>query len=1413
MISTRNRLLIFSCIWIGAASATGLDSGLQAAEEWADPKLKVTGGLELWLDASRINQAAPYFRQPSIANRDKVETWFDASGHRRHARQIQPGFRPTYRKDLTPGPLSQAAIYFDGLDDRLNISDVGKDLQDATIFIVGSPQTMAGNFSAFMSFGEKGKNDYQTGINIDVGHEIRRRFDRLNVEGNGFGGEANLLTKDLGLGTFPILTVTSSPGGGGTQLYVDSKLSGRRDRNPGRLKMEEIRIGSRYYIYRSPAAIEQGFVHGTIAEVLIYSRLLTDSERADVEKYLEGKYAGLRNLKALDSQVPIQMLEPGFTVRELPVQLTNINALTYSPDGLLYALGYDGRIHVLHDTDGDGLEDRAEVFWDKPTLRTPLAFTCRPEGLYVVSNGKISLFRGKVAQPGGEIIEEVVVSGWAKDDGTTGGGVDALGLAFDDKNNLFFGLGCADYTNAFRIKEGKSHYDLKSERGTILKVSPDRKHREIVCTGIRFPVGLAFNKPGDLFCTDQEGETWLPGGNPQDELNHIIPGRHYGFPPFSPYLVPPHLFPKLQFGNEARGANETGLVHDEPPVVAFGPQHQSTCGLVFNENQPGRAAFGPPGWEDDALVAGFSRGKIWRVQLVKTDSGYIGRPTLIAATQMLALNLAISPTGDLVVACHSGLPDWGTGPSGPARLFKISYTGRSAPQPVIAWPTGPLEVRVAFDRPVPNELLDTSRAEITFGEYVRAADRFEILKPPYKVVQDQSHYPRTNLRIASAKWSKDRRTLSLTTDPPSHRATYALTLPLSQSNRRDARDESEHAIELAYNLAGVEARWKGEKDGEEWQGWLPHLDLEVSRALTKGSAEHEKLFKLLTRPGQLSLETRVALPSTKQRQGYLTGPGPIVLNIQSSSEFAVVNDTNIGIFGQARSKGIRIGAEDKNKITARIATGETLTGLQVSYHTDHDPTPRPLPLDWQMLPWAPLQPSMPATTPPISPELAGGDWKRGAAVFFSQEANCSACHLLRDKGGKIGPDLSNLIFRDAASVLRDIVDPSAVINPDYVPFTVQLKNGRVLAGIPRVNQDGSVRVFDTDAKETLVRQADIERLDPSAVSIMPKGYEEKLGKEKLRDLLTFLTNPPADSPSRSSGAQDPKQPAPPLRRRAEVNAILQKSLDGSGDEKQKEGEKPRTLNIVLVAGPKDHGPGEHDYPEWQRRYSELLATAPAVRVSMAWEWPQKGHWDLADVMVFYFWNHDWNEERYKQLDSFLAKGRGVVVLHSASVADQEPEKLAQRIGLAFQPGRSKYRHGPLELKFRSQESGGRSQESEARGQKAEGRNGQIAGSILRFTAGLTSFPFLDESYWPMIGDVNRVHVLATTEEEGKSWPMLWTFQPGKGRVFGCILGHYSWTFDDPICRLLIARGLAWTAHDRVDRFIPFVTDGVRWRDE
>lgn len=58
----------------------------------------------------------------------------------------------------------------------------------------------------------------------------------------------------------------------------------------------------------------------------------------------------------------VTMLVPGFTVRELPVKLTSLNNIEYAADGRLFAGGYDGRFHLLRDTDGDGLEDRVDTF-------------------------------------------------------------------------------------------------------------------------------------------------------------------------------------------------------------------------------------------------------------------------------------------------------------------------------------------------------------------------------------------------------------------------------------------------------------------------------------------------------------------------------------------------------------------------------------------------------------------------------------------------------------------------------------------------------------------------------------------------------------------------------------------------------------------------------------------------------------------------------------------------------------------------------------------------------------------------------------------------------------------------------------------------------------------------------------------
>jgi hypothetical protein len=163
-------------------------------------------------------------------------------------------------------------------------------------------------------------------------------------------------------------------------------------------------------------------------------------------------------------------------------------------------------------------------------------------------------------------------------------------------------------------------------------------------------------------------------------------------------------------------------------------------------------------------------------------------------------------------------------------------------------------------------------------------------------------------------------------------------------------------------------------------------------------------------------------------------------------------------------------------------------------------------------------------------------------------------------------------------------------------------------------------------------------------------------------------------------------------------------------------------------------------------------------------------------------NPAWSSERASELDAFFARGGGLVLQHYAVNGGPAPEELARRIGLASKRGHSKFRHRALDLEF-----------------PLEAKH--------PITVGFTRLDLIDESCLYLTGDAARVKVLATQTEEGAARPMLWTTEPGGGRVFGSLLGHYNWTFDDPLCRILLLRGIAWAANQPIDRFNDLVFPG------
>src|SRR3984957_7284580 len=138
---------------------------------------------------------------------------------------------------------------------------------------------------------------------------------------------------------------------------------------------------------------------------------------------------------------PIQMLMPGFTVRELPLHLNNLNSLVYAPDGRLFALAYNGNVWQLKDTDGDGLEDTATLFYKNESNAIPpsIGMAWGPGGLYVASKGRVIRLRDK-GDGTGEL--QTVTGGWQSPAISAGSGLDAIGVAVDKDGNIYFGLGC-----------------------------------------------------------------------------------------------------------------------------------------------------------------------------------------------------------------------------------------------------------------------------------------------------------------------------------------------------------------------------------------------------------------------------------------------------------------------------------------------------------------------------------------------------------------------------------------------------------------------------------------------------------------------------------------------------------------------------------------------------------------------------------------------------------------------------------------------------------------------------------------------------------------------------------------------------------------------------------------------------------
>jgi putative heme-binding domain-containing protein len=137
-----------------------------------------------------------------------------------------------------------------------------------------------------------------------------------------------------------------------------------------------------------------------------------------------------------------------------------------------------------------------------------------------------------------------------------------------------------------------------------------------------------------------------------------------------------------------------------------------------------------------------------------------------------------------------------------------------------------------------------------------------------------------------------------------------------------------------------------------------------------------------------------------------------------------------------------------------------------------------------------------------------GDIARGRKLFFDATGvQCRTCHRIGGKGIEIGPDLDQIGKKyDRAQILDNILFPSKQIDPKYVVYLVETKQGQAFTGLLVSKDATKVVLKDATNKRIEVAAGEVEVMAPQAKSLMPELLLRDLTAEDVADLTAFLSS-------------------------------------------------------------------------------------------------------------------------------------------------------------------------------------------------------------------------------------------------------------------------------------------------------------------
>jgi putative heme-binding domain-containing protein len=133
-----------------------------------------------------------------------------------------------------------------------------------------------------------------------------------------------------------------------------------------------------------------------------------------------------------------------------------------------------------------------------------------------------------------------------------------------------------------------------------------------------------------------------------------------------------------------------------------------------------------------------------------------------------------------------------------------------------------------------------------------------------------------------------------------------------------------------------------------------------------------------------------------------------------------------------------------------------------------------------------------------------GDPEAGASLFHGK-GGCAGCHMVAGKGGRAGPDLSEIgAARTPEHLRRSLTDPSAEVNSRYWTVTVHGRDGKSYSG-RRLNEDTyTIQILDSQENLRSLPKSGITDIKENRESSMP-SYSG-LSEVELDNLVAYMSS-------------------------------------------------------------------------------------------------------------------------------------------------------------------------------------------------------------------------------------------------------------------------------------------------------------------